>query len=71
MYVHKEAKKKRKKRAYGTSDSHVVPHRSTEEACSDLTSQFGRDTVRSTKYGRRHHSEVCIVYIYYSMKIDY
>ena len=43
----------KKKRAYGTSDSHVVPHRSTEEACSDLTSQFGRDTVRFTEYGRR------------------
>lgn len=41
-------------RAYGTPDSHVVPHRSTDEACSGLTAQFGRDTVRFTEYGRRH-----------------
>eukprot|EP01043_Picozoa_sp_COSAG02_P092136 COSAG02_NODE_28777_length_582_cov_1.795031_1_plen_50_part_10 len=34
-----------KRRAYGTPDSHVVPHRSTDEACSGLTAQFGRDTV--------------------------
>ena len=43
-----------KKRAYGTPDSHVVPHRSTDEACSGLTAQFGRDTVCYTEYGRRH-----------------
>ena len=43
----------RKKRACGTTDSHVVPHRSTEVACSGLTSQIGRDTVRFTEYGRR------------------
>ena len=42
-----------KKRACGTTDSHVVPHRSTEVACSGLTSQIGRDTVRFTEYGRR------------------
>ena len=48
-----------KKRAYGTPDSHVVPHRSTDEACSGLTAQFGRDTVCYTEYGRRHlHSEI-------------
>ena len=43
----------KKKRAYGTPDSHVVPHRSTDRACSGLTAQFGRDTVRFTEYGRR------------------
>ena len=47
----KKAKKRR--RAYGTPDSHVVPHRSTDRACSGLTAQFGRDTVRFTEYGRR------------------
>eukprot|EP01043_Picozoa_sp_COSAG02_P039140 COSAG02_NODE_3069_length_7427_cov_7.977211_3_plen_154_part_00 len=31
----------------------MVPHRSTDEACSGLTAQFGRDTVRFTEYGRR------------------
>ena len=45
--------KKQKRRAYGTPDSHVVPHRSTDRACSGLTAQFGRDTVRFTEYGRR------------------
>ena len=44
----------KKERAYGTPDSHVVPHRSTDEACSGLTAQFGRDTVCYTEYGRRH-----------------
>jgi hypothetical protein len=42
-----------KRRAYGTPDSHVVPHRSTDRACSGLTAQFGRDTVLFTEYGRR------------------
>ena len=42
-----------KRGACGTTDSHVVPHRSTEVACSGLTSQIGRDTVRFTEYGRR------------------
>ena len=42
-----------KNRAYGTPDSHVVPHRSTDRACSGLTAQFGRDTVLFTEYGRR------------------
>ena len=46
-------KEEGKKRAYGTPDSHVVPHRSTDRACSGLTAQFGRDTVRFTEYGRR------------------
>ena len=45
--------KRQKKRAYGTPDSHVVPHRSTDRACSGLTAQFGRDTVLFTEYGRR------------------
>ena len=49
----KSKKKRKKERAYGTPDSHVVPHRSTDEACSGLTAQFGRDTVRFTEYGRR------------------
>jgi hypothetical protein len=38
-----------KERAYGTPDSHVVPHRSTDRACSGLTAQFGRDTVLFTE----------------------
>ena len=42
-----------KRGACGTTDSHVVPHRSTEVACSGLTSQIGRNTVRFTEYGRR------------------
>ena len=46
-------RQKAKKRAYGTPDSHVVPHRSTDRACSGLTAQFGRDTVLFTEYGRR------------------
>ena len=50
----KKGKEAEKERAYGTPDSHVVPHRSTDEACSGLTAQFGRDTVRFTEYGRRH-----------------
>ena len=47
----------KKRRAYGTPDSHVVPHRSTDRACSGLTAQFGRDTVRFTEYGRRRVHE--------------
>ena len=47
------ARKGAKRGACGTTDSHVVPHRSTEVACSGLTSQIGRDTVRFTEYGRR------------------
>ena len=53
-----------KKRAYGTPDSHVVPHRSTDEACSGLTAQFGRDTVRFTEYGRRHRPRPIHAYLY-------
>ena len=53
-----------KKRAYGTPDSHVVPHRSTDEACSGLTAQFGRDTVRFTEYGRRHPPQPIHAYVY-------
>jgi hypothetical protein len=53
--------RKEKRRAYGTPDSHVVPHRSTDEACSGLTAQFGRDTVRFTEYGRRRmHTAICL-----------
>ena len=50
-------KEEGKKRAYGTPDSHVVPHRSTDRACSGLTAQFGRDTVLFTEYGRRRVHE--------------
>ena len=53
-----------KKGAYGTPDSHVVPHRSTDEACSGLTAQFGRDTVRFTEYGRRHPPQPIHAYVY-------
>ena len=35
-----------------TRASHVVPHRSTSLARRRLTSQSGRDVVRSTWYGR-------------------
>ena len=57
--LRKNAKTKRKKkRAYGTPDSHVVPHRSTDRACSGLTAQFGRDTVLFTEYGRRRVLQV-------------
>jgi hypothetical protein len=58
---HIENGRQKKKRAYGTPDSHVVPHRSTDEACSGLTAQFGRDTVRFTEYGRRRmHMAICL-----------
>jgi myosin-crossreactive antigen len=50
-----------KERAYGTPDSHVVPHRSTDRACSGLTAQFGRDTVLFTEYGRRRMQTTIIV----------
>ena len=52
----KQEAKKKERGACGTTDSHVVPHRSTEVACSGLTSQIGRDTVRFTEYGRRRPS---------------
>ena len=60
----KKKKAKKEKRAYGTPDSHVVPHRSTDEACSGLTAQFGRDTVRFTEYGRRHSAPCKRQYMY-------
>lgn len=41
------------KKTYGTSDSHVVPHHSTNEALSSLTLQIGRDAVLFAWYGRR------------------
>ena len=53
LAIHVEAQKKNG--AYGTRDSHVVPHHSTNLACTGLTSQFGRDTVCYREYGRRHH----------------
>ena len=56
--ITKEQKAKGKKRAYSITDSHVVPHRSTKMTCTDLTSQFGRDTVRSREYGRRGGKEM-------------
>ena len=45
--------KKMQKKTYGTSDSHVVPHHSTNEAPSSLTLQIGRDAVLFAWYGRR------------------
>jgi hypothetical protein len=42
-----------KEKTYGTSDSHVVPHHSTDEALSSLTLQIGRDAVLFAWYGRR------------------
>lgn len=42
-----------KTKTYGTSDSHVVPHHSTNEALSSLTLQIGRDAVIFAWYGRR------------------
>ena len=42
-----------KMKTYGTSDSHVVPHHSTNEALSSLTLQIGRDAVIFAWYGRR------------------
>ena len=54
----------KRKRAYGTPDSHVVPHRSTDRACSGLTAQFGRDTVLFTEYGRRRMHNEITGYIY-------
>lgn len=47
------APKKLPKKTYGTSDSHVVPHHSTNEALSSLTLQIGRDAVLFAWYGRR------------------
>jgi myosin-crossreactive antigen len=58
--------KAKKKRAYGTPDSHVVPHRSTDRACSGLTAQFGRDTVLFTEYGRRRVQEEMTEYMIHS-----
>ena len=37
---------------HSTSDSCVVPHRSTNEAVHWLTAQIGRDAVLSVSYGR-------------------
>jgi hypothetical protein len=61
----------KKKRAYGTPDSHVVPHRSTDRACSGLTAQFGRDTVLFTEYGRRRVQKEITRIIYYTCSIAY
>ena len=64
VYPPKKCLSKRQKRAYGTPDSHVVPHRSTDRACSGLTAQFGRDTVLFTEYGRRRMLAAGRRYIY-------
>ena len=65
LYVNFKIEKiHQKRRAYGTPDSHVVPHRSTDEACSGLTAQFGRDTVRFTEYGRRREYVETSQYLY-------
>ena len=42
-----------KKKTYGTADSHVVPHHSTDAALSSLTLQIERDAVLLAWYGRR------------------
>ena len=42
----------------------MVPHRSTDEACSGLTAQFGRDTVCYTEYGRRHYPSEFVGFIF-------
>ena len=39
-------------KTYVTCDSHVVPHRSTEQAQRCLTSEFGWDPVLSARYER-------------------
>ena len=39
-------------KTYVTCDSHVVPHRSTEQAQGCLTSEFGWDPVLSARYER-------------------
>ena len=43
---------KEKSKNHSTSDSCVVPHRSTNEAVHWLTAQIGRDAVLSVSYGR-------------------
>ena len=40
-------------KTYGTLDSHVVPHHSTDKALSSLTLQIERDAVLLAWYGRR------------------
>ena len=42
-----------KRRAYSTSTSRVVPHRSTMKAATSLSSRFGWDVEYSGSYGRR------------------
>lgn len=49
-----------------TRASHVVPHRSTSLARRRLTSQSGRDVVRSAWYGRS--CVCCVVIVFYSGK---
>ena len=43
---------KQNAKTFDTCDSHVVPHRSTEQAQWCLTSEFGRDLVLSPWYER-------------------
>ena len=45
-----------KAKTYITCDSHVVPHRSTEQAQGCLTSEFGWDPVLSPWYERMMES---------------
>ena len=63
-YSVEKQKNIKKKRAYGTRDSHVVPHHSTNLACTGLTSQFGRDTVCYREYGRRQTQWQMLAHIY-------
>lgn len=42
----------KKTKNYSTSYSRVVPHHSTDDAITSLTSEIGRDPVLSGVYGR-------------------
>ena len=63
----KKLGQKREKRTYGTADSHVVPHHSTDAALSSLTLQIERDAVLLAWYGRRWrfvihcHNILCMI----------
>ena len=53
--AHQIASKRRKGKKFeacNTTSSRVIPDLSTNQACCCLTSQIGRDTVFSAKYGR-------------------
>ena len=50
---HNNENKKQKQKAYSTSTSRVVPHRSTMLAASNLTARFRWDVVYFRSYGRK------------------